>query len=185
MLVLPTRQCASRPVPPLTSPFIILYVAKRCGGRKHVNIVNSCGRSSFCGSTTSRNGSQRVATGRNGRPVVGFCLLSPSRSESQRAATGVNVLVFTCEVPAAASRSGASRKSKCWVLPAKSEPRQVATGLHGSQIVGVYLRPACLPAKSEPRRVATGFNGSPSVGFRWRLRNRGESQLGQTRFDKT
>ena len=134
MLVLPTRQCASRPVPPLTSPFIILYVAKRCGGRKHVNIVNSCGRSSFL---WVHNESQRVATSRNGRPVVGFCLLSPSRSESQRAATGVNVLVFTCEVPAAASRSGASRKSKCWVLPAKSEPRQVATGLHGSQIAGV------------------------------------------------
>ena len=125
--------------PPLTSPFIILYVSKRCGGRNRVKMVNSCGRFGFCGVTTSRNGSQRVATGRNGRQRVGFYLLSPSRSESQRAATGVNVLVFTCEVPAAASRSGASRKSKCWVLLAKSEPRQVATGLHGSQIVGVLL----------------------------------------------
>ena len=137
MLVLPTRQCASRPVPPLTSPFIILYVAKRCGGRKHVNIVNSCGRSSFL---WVHNESQRVATSRNGSQRASSCWLLLAKSQPQRVATGRNGrqrVGFTCEVPAAASRSGASRKSKCWVLPAKSEPRQVATGLHGSQIAGV------------------------------------------------
>ena len=137
MLVLPTRQCASRPVPPLTSPFIILYVAKRCGGRKHVNIVNSCGRSSFL---WVHNESQRVATSRNGSQRASSCWLLPAKSQPQRVATGRNGrqrVGFTCEVPAAASRSGASRKSKSWVLPAKSEPRQVATGLHGSQIAGV------------------------------------------------
>ena len=114
MLVLPTRQCASRPVPPLTSPFIILYVAKRCGGRKHVNIVNSCGRSSFL---WVHNESQRVATSRNGSQRASSCWLLPAKSQPQRVATGRNGrqrVGFTCEVPAAASRSGASRKSKCW-----------------------------------------------------------------------
>ena len=110
MLVLPTRQCASRPVPPLTSPFIILYVSKRCGGRNRVKMVNSCGRFGFCGVTTSRNGSQRVATGRNGCQRAGFYLRSLSRGESQRGSTEVNVLGF----------------------PAKSEPRQVATIRSGS-----------------------------------------------------
>ena len=164
MLVLPTRQCASRPVPPLTSPFIILYVAKRCGGRKHVNIVNSCGRSSFL---WVHNESQRVATSRNGSQRASSCWLLPAKSQPQRVATG---------------RNGRQRVGFYMWSPSRGESQR---GFTEVKVLGFYLRPACLPAKSEPRRVATGFNGSPSVGFRWRLRNRGESQLGQTRFDKT
>ena len=132
--------------PPLTSPFIILYVSKRCGGRNRVKMVNSCGRLGFVGS-------QRVATGRN---------------ESQRVATGVNVLAFTCQVPAAASRNGPQRASTCWFLHVKSQPRPVAAGLHGSQSAGF------LPVKSEPRQVATSLR----AGFYLRSLSRGESEPG-------
>ena len=100
---------------------------------------------------TGRNESQRVATGVQ---LLAFCLLSPSRSESQRAATGVNVLVVTCEVPAAASRSGASRKSKCWGFTcvlrvylqslSRGESQRGLTGLQVLGFVGDLVTPMTL-----------------------------------------